>query len=89
MALGAASRDVLRLVLAMGGKLLIVGVAAGLALSLALVRFVRGQFIQFPQPDVVTLSAVVLVLCGVGLLACFIPARRAARLDANSALRHE
>ena len=89
MALGAANRDVLRLILAMGGKLLIIGVAAGLTLSLALVKVVRGGFIQFPQPDVLTLSTVVVVLCVVGLLACFIPARRAARLDATSALRHE
>ena len=89
MALGAANRDVLRLILAMGGKLLIIGVAAGLTLSLALVKVVRGGFIQFPQPDVLTLSTVVVVLCFIGLLACFIPARRAARLDATSALRHE
>jgi predicted permease len=85
--LGAANGDVLRLILAMGGRLVIIGIAAGLALSLALTRWLRGEVIQFPQPDVVTLSAVVVLLCAAALLACFIPARRAARLDPTSALR--
>jgi putative ABC transport system permease protein len=89
IALGAPSGDVFRLILAIGGRLVIIGVAAGLGLSLALVRLVRGEFIQFPEPDVVTLSAVIVLLCGAALLACFIPARRAARLDPTSALRHE
>jgi putative ABC transport system permease protein len=66
IALGAGNGDVLRLILAMGGRLLIIGVAAGVGLSLALLRLVRVKVIQFPQPDILGLSAVVVLLCGRG-----------------------
>jgi putative ABC transport system permease protein len=89
IALGAPRGDVLSLILGMGGRLVIIGVAAGLVLSLALVKLLRSELLQFPQPDLATLSAVVVLLCGAALLACLIPARRAARLDPTSALRHE
>jgi putative ABC transport system permease protein len=89
IALGAAHGDVLVLILAMGGRLVLIGLATGLSLSLALVRLLRSEVIKFLQPDLVTLSGVALLLCCAAFLACFIPARRAARLVPMSALRHE
>jgi putative ABC transport system permease protein len=89
MALGAGRRDVLTLILAMGGRLVLIGLGVGLTGSLTLARFLRSEVFQVPETDAVALGGVVLLLCGAGLLACFVPARRAARLDPMSALRHE
>jgi putative ABC transport system permease protein len=80
---------VLTLILAMGGRLVLIGLGVGLTGSLALARFLRSEVFQVPETDAVALGGVVLLLCGAGLVACFVPARRAARLDPMSALRHE
>jgi putative ABC transport system permease protein len=89
MALGACRGDVLRLTLTMAGKLVLVGLGIGLAASLALARTLQSEVFHAPDADPLALSGVVLVFTVAAFLACFVPARRAARLDPMSALRHE
>jgi putative ABC transport system permease protein len=89
MALGAGRGDVLRLTLAMAGRLVLLGLGAGLAASLALAKFLSSEVFQVPGTDPIALAGVVLLLTLTAFLACFVPARRAARLDPMSALRHE
>jgi putative ABC transport system permease protein len=89
MALGAGRRDVLALIFAMGGKLVLIGLGTGLGVSLALAKLLQNEVFEVPGTDLVVLAAVVTMLCGAALLACFVPARRAAKLDPLSALRHE
>ena len=87
MALGAQRGDILRMVLIEGLRLALAGVAIGIAGSLALTR-VLSNFLYATQPtDPLTYLAVATLLVGVALLACYIPARRAMRLDATTALR--
>jgi predicted permease len=92
MALGAVKRDVLRMVIGQGLRMALGGIAIGVAAALVLTR-VMLSFSQLlygvPAWDPWTLAAVSLVLIGAALLACYIPARRAARLDPMIALRHE
>jgi predicted permease len=89
MALGAERADVLGLMLRMGGRLVLVGLAAGLACSFLLARILRSEVFQVPVTDGAALLAVVAVLCAAAFFACLLPARRAARLDPMAALRHE
>jgi len=89
MALGAERRDVLGLMLGLGGKLVISGLAAGLTGSFVLARFLQSEVFQVPVTDPASISGVVILLSTVALVACFLPARRAARLDPMVALRHE
>jgi putative ABC transport system permease protein len=89
MALGAQRGDVLRLMLRQGMSLAGIGVALGLAGSLALGGFIAGLLFEVKASDPATLIAVALILGGVALLACWIPAWRAARLDPLVALRCE
>jgi putative ABC transport system permease protein len=89
MALGAGGREVLALVLSTGGKLVLAGLCAGLAGSVALVKVLRSEVFQVPETDPPSLAGAVLLLCAAALLACLLPARRAAKLDPMSALRHE
>jgi putative ABC transport system permease protein len=89
MALGAQGGDVLRLMLAMGGKLVLAGLAAGLAASFVLSRVLRSEVFQVPVTDWMALGGVVTILGVTAFLACLVPARRAARLDPTIALRHE
>ena len=89
MALGAQSTDVFRLVLGNGLRLILAGLACGLVLSLALTRFLRGVLFGVGATDVITFAAVGLLLSAVALLACYIPARRAMRVDPMVALRYE
>src|SRR5882762_6457902 len=89
MALGAAGSDVLRMVLGKGLQLLLAGIAIGLAASLALSRVLVSQLWGVPPHDPLTLASVALLLLVVGLVACWIPARRATRVNPSSALRYE
>ena len=89
LALGAQRRDVMAMVLAHGGRLAALGITIGLVAALALARTLA-SFLYGVQPaDPMTFAAVALLLCAVALLACYVPARRAMRVDPTVALRYE
>jgi predicted permease len=89
MALGAQQSDVLRLVIVQGMKQVLIGLAIGLAGALALTRVMKGLLYGVSTTDPLTFTAIALLLSCVALLACLIPARRAARVDPMAALRCE
>ena len=89
MALGAQRAQVLKMVLWQGLKLAVVGVAIGVTLSLALTRFLTGLLYGVKANDPLTFAAMVIVLISVALAACYIPARRVAKVDPMEALRYE
>jgi putative ABC transport system permease protein len=89
MALGARAADVMRLVMGQGGTLALIGVALGLAGALALTRFLRNLLFEVQPTDVATFISVAILLFTAALAACYLPARRAMRVDPTVALRHE
>ncbi|HYA89190.1 MAG TPA: ABC transporter permease [archaeon] len=89
MTLGASKRDVLRLVLGRGSRLMLIGVGVGLVLALVLTHFLSSLLIGVTSTDALTFASVAILLCAVTLFACFIPARRAMRVDPMVALRYE
>ena len=89
MALGAPRSHVLRLMLMMGGKLVLVGLIVGTAASFASSRLLRSLLFGVQPADPVAYAAVTLVLALIALLACYVPARRAARVDPMIALRQD
>ncbi|HEX7286548.1 MAG TPA: ABC transporter permease [Candidatus Angelobacter sp.] len=89
MALGASRGNVLGMVLGQGARMALLGVLGGLIASLALTRLLAGQLYGVTPRDPVTFVAVSLLLTGIALLACYLPARRAARVDPMHALRCE
>lgn len=89
MALGAQKRDVLRLVIGEGMIQVFIGIVAGLAAAVALTRLMSSLLFGVSPTDPVTLALITLLLASVALLACYIPARRATRVDPLVALRNE
>lgn len=89
MALGAARGDVLRMILGQGLRLAGMGVCAGLVASLGLTRFITSQLFEVKASDPLTLTSVCLLLVAVALAACYLPARRATKVEPTVALRYE
>ena len=89
MALGAKRVDVLRLVVGQGLRLALIGIGAGLAAALGLTRLMSSMLYGVRPTDLVTFAAVSLLLAGVAVLASYVPARRAMRVDPIIALRYE
>jgi putative ABC transport system permease protein len=89
MALGGTPRDVLSLVLRQGVGMVIAGLGLGLLAAWGLTRLMGRLLIGVSPSDPLTYATVAIVLSGVALLACWIPARRATRVDPGIALRYE
>ena len=89
MALGAQTRDVLQLILSSGGKLVGLGLLLGLGVTFAAARAMGSMLFQTSAYDPFTLGAITLLLAGVALIACLLPAQRATRVNPIEALRTE
>jgi putative ABC transport system permease protein len=89
MALGAQPRDVLRLVLGQGGKLVGVGLVLGLGATIAAARAMGSMLFNTSTQDPLTLCLITFVLAIVALVACFFPANRATKVNPIEALRAE
>jgi ABC-type antimicrobial peptide transport system permease subunit len=89
MALGAQRSDVMRLILGEGAKMAFIGVMVGLAAALGLIQLIANQLFGVSAHDPLTFVAGAILLTLVALLACYIPARRAVRVDPMVALRCE
>ena len=89
VALGARSRDVLAMILSQGIRTIGIGIAIGLAGSFALTRTLSSLLFGITATDPLTFAAVISLLIATALLACYIPARRATKVDPMVALRYE
>jgi predicted permease len=89
IAMGAAPRDILKMVLRQGLGVVGIGLALGLVIALAGTQLMSSLFVGIKASDPLTFTVVVLLLTGIALFACWIPARRATRIDALVALRYE
>jgi ABC-type antimicrobial peptide transport system permease subunit len=88
-ALGATRGELVRMVVVSGAIPVAAGIPVGLVCAIALTRWIRSMLFQTTATDPFTLAAVILLFLAVGLIACFVPAWRAAQLDPVSALRQE
>jgi putative ABC transport system permease protein len=89
MALGAQVSDVLKLVIGQGMKLAFVGVVLGLVVSVAVAQLMKALLFGVSATDPLTFAAIGLLLTAVAFLACWLPARRASKVDPMVALRYE
>jgi putative ABC transport system permease protein len=89
IALGARTADVLRMVLGQGMRVAVVGIVIGLGAAFALTRLLTSLLFQVSATDTRTFTTVAGILVAVALLACYIPARRATKVDPLEALRYE
>jgi ABC-type antimicrobial peptide transport system permease subunit len=89
MALGAQAHNVLTLVLRQGMKLVLIGVVIGIPASLGMARLLSSMLTGLTTTDALTIGVVTALLMGVTLLACYLPARRATRVDPLETLRYE
>jgi predicted permease len=89
LAFGAEPRQVFRLVLGQGLRLALIGITIGLVVSVLLTRFLKDLLFGVTSTDALTFSSVSVLLCLVALVACFVPAWRATRVDPMGALRYE
>jgi ABC-type antimicrobial peptide transport system permease subunit len=89
MALGGSARDVIRLILQQGVGMVMVGLGVGVLAALGITRVMTGLLVGVSPSDPLTYTTVALLLAAVALLACWIPARRATRVDPGVALRYE
>jgi putative ABC transport system permease protein len=89
VALGASSRDVLRMVLGEGMRIALIGVFLGLAAALVMTRLIARLIYGVGAWDPLTFASVAVLLSGVAAFACYLPARRAMRVDPMVALRYE
>jgi putative ABC transport system permease protein len=89
MALGAERRDVLKLIVAQGMTLTLIGIGVGLAAALALTRLMRSLLFEVSVTDPSTFAGLAALLSVVAMLACYLPARRATKVDPMVALKCE
>jgi putative ABC transport system permease protein len=89
LALGAQTKDILKLVLSQGIEIVVIGIALGIAGAFAATRLLSSFLIGVKPTDVLTFAGMAASLAVVALLACWIPARRATKVDPLVALRHE
>jgi putative ABC transport system permease protein len=89
IALGANARDVVKMIVRQGMKLTVAGVIPGLIAAWAIMRFLKGFLYEVSANDPMTFVAIALLLAATALFACYIPARRAARVEPIEALRYD
>ena len=89
MALGGESGDVIRMIVRFGLQLVAAGLLIGLGISFATNRLLTAQLWNTSPNDPVTFAVVILLIAAIGALACWVPARRAVRVQPMIALRHE
>jgi ABC-type antimicrobial peptide transport system permease subunit len=89
MALGARPRDIRRVIIRRGAGLALIGIAIGTAGAFVLTKLLSSLLYDVKPSDPVTFTGVAVILVATALVACYIPARRAMRVDPIVALRHE
>jgi putative ABC transport system permease protein len=89
LALGASTAEVLKLIISQGMQLVLIGLAIGLPVAFSLTRLMKGMLFGARAADTLTFTVIASLLIAVTLLACYLPARRATRVDPMIALRDQ